>query len=243
MTWTWRGSLACSRASAGRASPTTTSSSRAQRALGLGDDLVGDDEHVAGLVAAVAAAARRGRRPGAPRAGRRSAHAAQAGSSPRSSRASSPRVCAAPPVRASSAARRTARSSAVSTSSTSERGSATRQRAPLAPAACSWRSRLPGPKLGAIASGGVSSSALVPVPWRSGTIDDVGRAHGAGQQLVELARVERRAVAGDEQHALVVALAGPSRRRRAPRASGRGRRRRSTRRRRRGPAPRRRSRR
>ena len=45
-------------------------SSAPQRALGLGDDLVGDHEHVAGLVAAGAAAARRGRRPGAPRAGR-----------------------------------------------------------------------------------------------------------------------------------------------------------------------------
>ena len=171
-------------------------------------------------------AGRRGRRPGAPRAGRRAPTPA-ASSGPRgppswrrcalhgcrggcrSSRASRPRVCAAPPVRASSAARRTARSSAVSTSSTSERGSATRQRAPLAPAACSWRSRLPGPKLGAIASGGASSRALVPGAVAVGDDDDVRGAHGAGHQLVDLARVERRAVAGHEQHALVVALDGP----------------------------------
>ena len=33
-----------------------------------------------------------------------------------------------------------------------------------------WRARLPGPKLGSIASGGASSRALVPVQWRSGTI-------------------------------------------------------------------------
>ena len=37
-----------------------------------------------------------------------------------------------------------------------------------------WRSQLSGPKLGGIASGGVSSSPLVPVPWRSGTITTAG---------------------------------------------------------------------
>ena len=35
-------------------------------------------------------------------------------------------------------------------------------------ASLTWRSRLPGPKPGSIASGGLSSSALVPSPWRSG---------------------------------------------------------------------------
>ena len=47
----------------------------------------------------------------------------------------------------------------------------------VAPASCarrSWRARLPSPKLGSITSGGVSSSALVPVPWRSGTITTSG---------------------------------------------------------------------
>ena len=44
--------------------------------------------------------------------------------------------------------------------------------AKLTPAAAQlrWRSQLPGPKLGAIASGGASSRPLVPVPCRSGTI-------------------------------------------------------------------------
>jgi transcription elongation factor GreA len=71
-----------------------------QGALGLGDDLVGHHEHVARARSRRRAAARRGRRPGAPRAGPSSAHAQQLAHR-RSRRASSPRVCAAPPVRAS----------------------------------------------------------------------------------------------------------------------------------------------
>ncbi len=39
-----------------------------------------------------------------------------------------------------------------------------------------------------------------PVPWRSGTIGDVGLGD-AGQQVVELTRVEQRAVAGEEHDA------------------------------------------
>ena len=67
-----------------------------------------------------------------------------------------------------------------------------------------------GPKLGEIASGGLSSSPFVPVPWRSGTITARGdavargvRAHLAAlaSSCVELARVERRAVARHAQHA------------------------------------------
>ena len=50
-------------------------------------------------------------------------------------------------------------------------------------------------------SGGVSSSAFVPVPWRSGTIDDRAAGRRAVEQRVELGGIERRAVAGDEQHA------------------------------------------
>ena len=43
-------------------------------------------------------------------------------------------------------------------------------------AAASWRARLSGPKAGSIASGGDSRRALVPVPWRSGTITASGAA-------------------------------------------------------------------
>ena len=46
--------------------------------------------------------------------------------------------------------------------------SGTRARRPCA--LSTWRWRLPGAEAGSNASGGVSSSALVPVPWRSGTI-------------------------------------------------------------------------
>ena len=41
----------------------------------------------------------------------------------------------------------------------------------------------------------------MPVPWRSGTIADVALGH-AGQQPVELARVEQRAVAGEQDDAV-----------------------------------------
>ena len=51
-----------------------------------------------------------------------------------------------------------------------------RHAAPAARASSRWRSQLPGPKLGAITSGGVSSRPFVPVPWRSGTITTSARA-------------------------------------------------------------------
>src|SRR3954447_25172793 len=138
------------------------------RALGLRDDLVRDDEHVAGPEVAGPGEQRRevvarlDLRQARQRPRLEAAHR-------RPNRDSSPRVWAAPPVRASSAARRTARSSIVSMSSASEGGSAIRHSAPASRASCSWRARLSGPKLGAIASGGQSTSALVPVPCRSGT--------------------------------------------------------------------------
>ena len=184
-------------------------SRRAQRALGLGDDLVGDHEHVAGLVGRRRAAARRGRRRGAPRAGRAQRPAPARELIRRSRRASSPRVCAAPPVRASSTTRSAARSSAVSTSSTSERGSATRQRAPpaarrLLVALAAAGAEAGGDRVGRRQQQRVGARAVA-----VGDDDDVGRAHRAGHQLVDLARVQRRAVAGHEQHALVVALERP----------------------------------
>ena len=62
----------------------------------------------------------------------------------------------------------------MSMSSSSEGTRSTRQATPAARASARWRSQLPGPKLGAIASGGVSSRPLVPVPCRSGTITTSG---------------------------------------------------------------------
>ncbi len=50
-------------------------------------------------------------------------------------------------------------------------GTATvRTSSPAACAFCSWRARLPGPKAGPNTPGGEISRALVPLPWRSGTI-------------------------------------------------------------------------
>ena len=127
--------------------------------------------------------ARRGRR----RRGSRAAPASARASSARSSRVaaqarsmparrwrrSAARVCAAPrgARRARSAARRGPRR--VSTSSASEATSRDLGRRRRPPRASSrWRSQLPGPKLGSIASGGASSSPFVPVPWRSGDDHD-----------------------------------------------------------------------
>ena len=50
----------------------------------------------------------------------------------------------------------------------------TRHVAPAVAAPSSCRARLPGPKEGPITSGGVRTSALVPSPWRSGTITTEG---------------------------------------------------------------------
>ena len=60
-------------------------------------------------------------------------------------------------------------SAGVSRSSASEGSASTANGTPASRAAATWRSRLPGPKAGRIASGGESTRALVPVPWRSGT--------------------------------------------------------------------------
>ena len=182
-------------------------------ALGLRDDLVRDDEHVA-----VGERARPRRRAG-PR-GRRPARTVRATPAQRDRddhepagrrRASRAGEAAEHPARVGRAAaavgerlaqrrrgrRRVSTSSAsVSTCSTSHG----------TPAACReparGGARLSGPKAGSMTSGGVSSSAFVPLPWRSGTIDDRGlddrRARAARSSS---RRVERRAVAGDEQDA------------------------------------------
>ena len=164
---------------------------RAQRALGLGDDLVGDHQHVARLVAAVAqqggevvARAHLGQAVERPRPQGAQAHGVRppgggvpftavegcAGRAAPAVRACAPRRrCARRARRAGPRGRRRCRRRARA-SAARPRASARRWRL----AACSWRSRLPGPKLGPMASGGASSSALVPVPWRSGTMTTSG---------------------------------------------------------------------
>ena len=133
-TSTRRGSLPCSAASARARSPGATSASAHDAPLGLGDDLVGDREHVGGpQLAGGARAARRGRRRAGPRGGPAARRARSRGGrgreQAREQRARARRRRAA--ARAS-AARSASRSSGVSTSSPSDGSSATRTAAPAA---------------------------------------------------------------------------------------------------------------
>ena len=84
-----------------------------------------------------------------------------------------------------------------------------------------WRSQLPGPNAGPIASGGHSTSALVPVPCRSGTTATrPGRCASEGR--VQLGRIEQRAVAGQQDRALRLRAPWPGRSRASPPPSGPG---------------------
>jgi hypothetical protein len=151
-------------------------------ALGLGDRLVGDDEHVAfadvggqqgGEVLAAPDLGEPGDRLGADHRARSTA----------------------------------ARSSTVSTSTANATRWSTTQGSPASAAREACRSQLPGPKAGAIASGGVSSSPLVPVPWRSASTTTPGVAAVVlAEQVVEVAGGQQRAVAGDEQDGPCAAL-------------------------------------
>ena len=150
-TWTRRGSLPCSAASARARSP-ADAGQRDDAAFGLRDDLVGHDEDVAAgrrSPPAAARAARRGRRPGAPRAAPGSAPDEQLAHRPRAPREQQPRVCARAAglaARARRAARRGRRRCRRRAASDGRLRDA--HVAPAARAACSWRARLPGPKLG-----------------------------------------------------------------------------------------------
>ena len=166
-------------------------------ALGLGDDLLRDDDDVA-------VATRRPRSAisapsGVPRPGPR------AGRAPRSDRRSAARMPGRSPI-PSAAAVRGARSRSVSSDSSSRarrcrpgcRGRlratrCARRRTGARPRAraATWRSQLPGPNAGAIASGGDSTSALVPVPWRSGMI--ARERSGTPRQQARRARAGRAA--------------------------------------------------
>ena len=106
------------------------------------------------------------------------------------------------------------------------RASGPRRRGRRSPAACAraaWRANEPGPNEGSITPGGESSSALVPAPWRSGTITTPARPWRASS-AVDLVGVERRAVAGHEQRALGARARAPRRRRARRRPTGRPRR-------------------
>ena len=142
----------------------------ADAALGLGDDLLGDDDDVAVLeLPARAAISSPSAIPsvtsGRPATGRTR-------SSPGAARSYSQGLGG--PLgaarRDSSSRVRATTSAGVSRSSPSEASSSTAKGTPASRAAATWRAQLPSPKAGTIASGGLSTSALVPVPWRSGTI-------------------------------------------------------------------------
>ena len=220
----------CSAASSTRASARAHARERHQRALGLGDDLVGDrhDRPVAqrprapadversgprghrrgGSPAGPSAAGREGSTPAASASG---AHRGKAGAAAgRPGRRRAAHACAGP--RRSSrrgAGAAPARSTSVSMSSSSEGGRCTRSAAPPASTSARWRSKLPGPKLGAIASGGASSRPLVPLPWRSGTITtSAASADAPAEQLLQLRGRQRGAVAGHAQHPLEALLEG-----------------------------------
>ena len=142
---------------------------RAHAALGLGDDLVRDREHVGRAeLQPRRRAGRRGRRRGGPRGGPRArrGRASRGVDEPLEQRARA----RAPASRARSAVRSASRSPGVSTSSSSDGSRPTRTRAPAALASAAWRANEPGPKAGAITVGGAISRAFVPDPWRSGTI-------------------------------------------------------------------------
>ena len=87
-----------------------------------------------------------------------------------------PASAARPACPAASAARRAARSPGVSTSSSSDGSRPTRTVAPAAWASAACRAKEPGPKAGVSTVGGSSRSALVPEPWRSGTMTTPGAA-------------------------------------------------------------------
>ncbi len=92
----------------------------------------------------------------------------------------------------------------MSRSRASEGSSSTAKGIPASRAAATWRARLPSPKDGRIASGGREQEGVGPLAVAVGDDGDVALGN-AGQEAVELAWVEQRAVAG-KQHDAVGAL-------------------------------------
>ena len=142
----------------------------ADPALGLGDDLLGDDDDVA--VGELGSARRSARRPSSPRrppAGRDRDDPQLPGAA-----AHIPSALAVRPARAPARLQLAGRARSGRPGC---RGRARARRAPRPRRGCRPRGRrrrggaqLPSPKAGTIALGGLSTRALVPVPWRSGTI-------------------------------------------------------------------------
>ena len=217
-TSTWRGSLPCSAASASARAPGVTSASRTIRPSALRDHLVGDDEHVGRRAAR--------RRPRAISAARSSPGRTSGRPGQRVAARSSRGRCLEQRARAGGAARARGQRAAQRREvvrrvdveperAARRRPAARRRRRGRAPA---WRANEPSPNAGAITSGGVSSSALVPVPVAVG--HDHDRRRCAASSALDLVRVERRAVAGHEQHALGAALARRRDPERAPPPTG-----------------------
>ncbi len=178
-TCTARGSLPCSSAMKRARAVGADVREIDDRALRLRHDLVRDHEDVSGLEAARALGRRRDQRRQVVargdlrdplRAGRPAAPSSPAHAAERVAR-----VDGGAPGRVGErlgAARRDPRACRRRASARRSRRSARSPRPPVR--AARGAHGCPSPKLGSITSGGVSSSAFVPVPWRSGTITTSG---------------------------------------------------------------------
>ena len=171
----WRASLPCSAASRRASSPGTTSSSATSRPSALETTLWATASTSVGR-SSPAAAEQRGEvvARAAPRAAPGSASTSSL-ITPWRPGGAARRACGRPcrgarPARARSAAR----SAGVSTSRPSDGSSDTLTSAPAARARAAWRANEPAPNDGGMTCGGSSSSALVPLPWRSGTMTTCG---------------------------------------------------------------------
>ena len=172
------------------ARPGARCASVARPPLGLRDHLLRDDDHVAGPGASPAARGRvgdqlaeRAPRPRSP-AGLDRDDLERRRSSPRATRPARARASAAAVRGARSGRRRSARRAprgrrACRGRAPSDSSGSTATSYPARSARSRWRSALPSPNAGPIASAGASSRALVPVPWRSGITATRPPAHPA----------------------------------------------------------------
>ena len=192
-------------------------------ALGLGHDLVREHEHVAVAKRPPRCGEQRGEVvagpiSGRPRAARVAADAAHATGERPATASSAWSVRRRGPPRARERGAQRLQVGRVSTSRSAT--PASRRRATRAPASCGELRRgargCRGRSAARSRPGGVSSSPLVPVPWRSGTITTPAprlRRRAARRSR----RVQQRAVAGGEQDALGAQLRRAARRRAARR--------------------------
>ena len=180
---------------------------RAHAALGLRDDLVRDDEHVAGAERRVERRGREQRGEVVAGADLRQARQRCERESPRQAAcaeaipSSSARVRGAPPARAASAARSAARSPGVSTSSSSEGRRPIRTRAPAAWASAAWRANDPGPNAGSSAVGRCDQQRVRARAVAVGDDHDARR-RGSASSSVTSAGSSAGQSPGHEQHPL-----------------------------------------